>query len=181
MQHGVIKRPPGPRRGQLGQLRRHVRGVRTRVGPTEGPGEAVLVPAAHIQRVTVAGVPGRAGIHGRARRVVEPAGGVRAPGAVRGALRGGLRPDRVAGDGVAGLRGAAGLQVREAGDHGAHPGAGHVHGGVGVGVHITTRGGIISSLALGCGDGQCLVHVGGVHQQAGLVRSAGEDQFAALV
>lgn len=82
---------------------------------------------------------------------------------------------------MARLRGAARRQIREAGYHGAHPGAGDIHGGVGVGVHITPRGGIISSLALGCGDGQCLVHVGRVHQQARLVRSAGEDEFAALV
>lgn len=81
---------------------------------------------------------------------------------------------------MAGLRRPAGLQVREAGYHGAHPGAGHIHRGVGVGVHIT-RGGIISSLALRRGDGQCLVHVARVHQQARLVRSAGEDEFAALV
>lgn len=82
VQHRVIERSPGPRRGQLGQLRRHIGRVRTGVGPTEGPGEAVLVSAAHVQRVAVAGVPGRPVVHGRARRVVEPAGGVRAPGAV---------------------------------------------------------------------------------------------------
>lgn len=82
VQHGVIKRSPGPGRGQLGQLRCNIRRVWTRVGPTEGPREAVLIPAAHIQRVTVAGVPEVPVIHGRAWRVVEPTGGVRAPGAV---------------------------------------------------------------------------------------------------
>lgn len=178
MQHRVLKRSCGPRRGQLGC---NVRRVGTGVGPAEGAREAVLVPAAHVQCVTVAGVPGRPVIHGRAGRVVETTGGVRAAGAVRGALRGGLRPHRVTGDCVAGLSRAAGLQVGEAGDHGAHPGAGDVDWGVGVGVHITARGGIISSLALGCGDGQCLVHVGRVHQQARLVRSGGEDEFAPLV
>lgn len=73
---------PGPRRGQLGQLRCDIRRVWTGVGPTEGPGEAVLVSAAHIQRVTVAGVPGRPVIHGWAWRVVEPTRCVRAPGGV---------------------------------------------------------------------------------------------------
>lgn len=181
VEHGVIERSSAPRRGQLGQLRCNVRRVRAGVGAAEGPRQAVLVSAADVQRVGVAAVSWRPVIHGRTGRVVESTGSVWAPGAVWGALCGGLRPYRVAGDSVVGLRRAAGLQVRETGYHGTHPGAGDVHRGVGVGVHVTTRGRIISSLALCGGDGQCLVHVGGIYQQAGLVRSTREDQFTALV
>lgn len=82
VQHGVIKRCPGPRRGQLGQLRCNIRRVWTRVSPTEGPRETVLVSAAHVQRVTVAGVPRRPVIHRRAWRVMVSTGSVRATGAV---------------------------------------------------------------------------------------------------
>lgn len=82
VQHRVVKRSPGPRRGQLGQLWCNIRRVRTSVGSSEGPRETVLVPAAYVQRVTIAAVPGRPVIHGRAWRVVEPAGGVWTPGGV---------------------------------------------------------------------------------------------------
>lgn len=181
VQHRVIERSPSPRRGQLGELWCNIGRVWTRVGPTEGSRDAVLVSAAHIQRVTVTGVPSRPVIHRGAWRVVEPAGGVWASCAVWRALRRGLRPDRVAGNSVAGLRRAAGLQIRQAGYHRAHPRAGYIHGRVGVGVHITARGWIVSSLALGCCDSQSLIHVGRVHQQTRLMSSAGEDEFAALV
>lgn len=74
VQHGVVEGATGPGRWELRQLRGHVRRVRTGVCPTEAPGQAVLVPAAHVQSVTVCCVPGRAVAHGRAGRVMEAAG-----------------------------------------------------------------------------------------------------------
>lgn len=161
VQHGVVEVSPGPGRGQLGQLRSHVGVVGAGVGPAQGPGQAVLVA------VAVAGaLPRGPAVDGRAGRVVEAAG---RPGAVGRTLRGGLRPHGVAGHG---------LRVGQAGDHGAHPGAGHVHRGVGVGVHVGPGRRLVSRLALRRRQGQGLVHVPGVHQQpCGLVHL----QLAALV